>query len=346
MELLYYWLIFVGVAYSIGLYKERPVLGGFLGLLLGPIGILLIALVEKKSTSSTELVARNSAFVDRGKWTETKSGPILLAESLLKQLTELESQCEKAGLPKCPTDDYGDTALNVLHRRERYFSHRGYPKDGDGVVELPSGEIVVDIATALEQFAYLPKHTQQAVLKFTESLADQWKEELDEKIMPIKVAVNSEVKKYMHVLSRKYRREAYLDEYDTVELGNFEAEIEVFLSKRLPDIPAEIAAPLVLEAVQTEVDLSELQSPDDFSEYMSPLEYEQYCAKLIGEAGWTVRLTETTGDQGIDIIAELRNGPRKLDTAISEIFLWFQAANLRAAGSQYTASGVRRSSAL
>ena len=41
-----------------------------------------------------------------------------------------------------------------------------------------------------------------------------------------------------------------------------------------------------------------------------------------------------------------RNGPRNLDSAVSEIFLRFQAANVRPAKSKYTASGVRRSSAL
>ena len=41
-----------------------------------------------------------------------------------------------------------------------------------------------------------------------------------------------------------------------------------------------------------------------------------------------------------------RNGPTNLDSAVSEIFLGFQAANSGAAWPKYTASGVRRSSAL
>ena len=40
------------------------------------------------------------------------------------------------------------------------------------------------------------------------------------------------------------------------------------------------------------------------------------------------------------------NGPTNLDSAVSEIFLGFQAANSGAAWPKYTASGVRRSSAL
>ena len=45
-------------------------------------------------------------------------------------------------------------------------------------------------------------------------------------------------------------------------------------------------------------------------------------------------------------VLDSRNGPKKLDRAVSEIFIGFQAASLLAACSKYTASGVRRSSAL
>jgi hypothetical protein len=41
-----------------------------------------------------------------------------------------------------------------------------------------------------------------------------------------------------------------------------------------------------------------------------------------------------------------RSGPQKLDSAISGIFVSFQAAIWQVASSQYTASGVRLSSAL
>ena len=50
--------------------------------------------------------------------------------------------------------------------------------------------------------------------------------------------------------------------------------------------------------------------------------------------------------QLIDPGSEWRNGPRKLDSVLSEIFLGIQAANSEVAGSKYTTSGVRRPSAL
>ena len=43
---------------------------------------------------------------------------------------------------------------------------------------------------------------------------------------------------------------------------------------------------------------------------------------------------------------ELRSGPRNLDSVLSEISTGFQAAVFTATCSKYTASGVRRSSAV
>ncbi len=39
---------------------------------------------------------------------------------------------------------------------------------------------------------------------------------------------------------------------------------------------------------------------------MSPDEYEGHCAEVLRAAGWSVRVIGGTGDQGIDVIAELR----------------------------------------
>lgn len=39
---------------------------------------------------------------------------------------------------------------------------------------------------------------------------------------------------------------------------------------------------------------------------MSPIEYEEHCAELLRSAGWSVRRVGGLGDQGVDVIAELR----------------------------------------
>ena len=63
------------------------------------------------------------------------------------------------------------------------------------------------------------------------------------------------------------------------------------------------------------------------------------------QLGWN-HVTVVDDDLGRSGNGVDRNGPRELDSAISEIFLGFQAAKSRRAWSKYTASGVRRSSAL
>lgn len=37
---------------------------------------------------------------------------------------------------------------------------------------------------------------------------------------------------------------------------------------------------------------------------LSPTQYEQYCATILNKFGWKTKLTKTSGDHGVDIVAE------------------------------------------
>lgn len=41
-----------------------------------------------------------------------------------------------------------------------------------------------------------------------------------------------------------------------------------------------------------------------FKDDMSPQEYEHYCAAVLRESQWAARVTQASGDQGVDIVAE------------------------------------------
>jgi restriction system protein len=43
-----------------------------------------------------------------------------------------------------------------------------------------------------------------------------------------------------------------------------------------------------------------------FHEDMSPIEFEHYCAQVLREMKWDARVTQASGDQGVDIIADKR----------------------------------------
>ena len=66
-------------------------------------------------------------------------------------------------------------------------------------------------------------------------------------------------------------------------------------------------------------------------------EYRSWCDERLDKERWVYVWADGVYS---------RNGPTNLDSAVSEIFLGFQAANSGAAWPKYTASGVRRSSAL
>lgn len=39
---------------------------------------------------------------------------------------------------------------------------------------------------------------------------------------------------------------------------------------------------------------------------LSPTDYEHHCAQALSDAGWSVTVTKASGDQGVDVLAELR----------------------------------------
>jgi len=43
-----------------------------------------------------------------------------------------------------------------------------------------------------------------------------------------------------------------------------------------------------------------------FHEHMSPEEFEHYCAAVLREMKWKARVTQASGDQGVDIVADKR----------------------------------------
>jgi restriction system protein len=50
----------------------------------------------------------------------------------------------------------------------------------------------------------------------------------------------------------------------------------------------------------------ELITEAKFDEDMSPEEFEHYCAAVLREMKWKARVTQASGDQGVDIVADKR----------------------------------------
>lgn len=113
---------------------------------------------------------------------------------------------------------------------------------------------------------------------------------------------------YLQVLLRKYDQLTYVDDYDTLELAEFEKEVSHFISKKLPDVEESFAKPIILDVVQrAHAKLRDRRC--DSHANMGPFEYEAHCAEQLRRSGWNAKATKRTGDQGCDVIAE-REGRR------------------------------------
>jgi restriction system protein len=120
--------------------------------------------------------------------------------------------------------------------------------------------------------------------------------------------IGEETHRFREVLLRKYHQLTFIDDYETRETERFYEEIKRFVSKRLPDMPAEPTVDLVFNLVSqwaAEEEASRVALGGvRFDPSMSPVEYERFCALRFTEAGWTACSTKASGDQGADIICE------------------------------------------
>lgn len=166
------------------------------------------------------------------------------------------------------------------------------------------------------------------------------------------------VNKHAAVLSRKRKQSLFLDDYGHHVRNKWDAETAYFIDKVLvPEMLrawSSFADPSDSDAASWFADVLN-QTPEGYKEFREAIDealdeydslhaasgssydesmtgelYERYVAILIGQAGWTYRLTPSTGDHGVDVIAEY-NGTRVAvqckksvssvgNTAVQEVF--------------------------
>lgn len=128
--------------------------------------------------------------------------------------------------------------------------------------------------------------------------------------------IQEQCEKHKLTIARRIHRTFHTDEYG-VEHGDASAELTYFLDNvimpalkahQIAFQPQEYQAALdhiasTLQRITTPEDMAQVISPD-FSDDMTGEEYEQFVAGLLTESGWSVAGTATTGDQGVDLIAE------------------------------------------
>ena len=117
-------------------------------------------------------------------------------------------------------------------------------------------------------------------------------------------AVRREVNAHADTLRRKRRQLVRVGDYGDVDASRWHAEIAAFAKAKAG---REMAAYSVSDDTLidwVEADLGKDDEPVTFDEQMTGVDYEGHCADLLQKAGWDVRPTVASGDQGVDLIAE------------------------------------------
>ncbi len=135
-------------------------------------------------------------------------------------------------------------------------------------------------------------------------------------------AVDAVTRRYLDRLSIRRRQLVRRDDYDNDDFEAWHAHVDYFIDRVVRrDLagaghdPASLAAGSDLRAaVHRRVAdhvraYGELQQSVDLGAVASGQDYEALCQAELERAGWAVRTTAATGDQGADLLAE-RNGTR------------------------------------
>ena len=126
-----------------------------------------------------------------------------------------------------------------------------------------------------------------------------------------------EVEEYLSLLLRKYQQLVTKDDYGNLQTNNFLKEIHYFIQSTLNidrhmqeyghTIRHEFINALIDRIYDRIVEYSLVNNTTTNLEYdknMSPTEYEHFCKDILLGKEWVANVTQQSGDQGVDVIAE------------------------------------------
>lgn len=124
------------------------------------------------------------------------------------------------------------------------------------------------------------------------------------------------MKKHHETLTRKFRQSLYKDDYGNIRYDRWIRERDYFVHNVLAlDFPNGIddididATNDLIDSIVMKIHMESLDKAGEtylgLPDNITPVEFEYYCAEKLIDAGWEARTTKTTGDQGVDIVANL-----------------------------------------
>lgn len=124
--------------------------------------------------------------------------------------------------------------------------------------------------------------------------------------------IQTVVERHMATLVRRRAQTVYRDDYGREVTNKWERELLEFVHHHvMPALPdyarnaLESISGEVVEVVDNIVRKECASRPTlaNFSNSMTPTEFENFCAAQLRSLGWEARVTQASGDQGVDVIA-------------------------------------------
>ncbi|MEI7795851.1 MAG: restriction endonuclease [Methylococcaceae bacterium] len=119
------------------------------------------------------------------------------------------------------------------------------------------------------------------------------------------------VKLHLDKLLLKKKQLVRVDDYGNEDVSGFAKELNYFIDKTIRtkiDIPYD-KEELVWDTLVDLIFSYENNTPPKVKNLddVSPIDFEHQCAEILNQTGWTARVTQASGDQGIDVIATYGN---------------------------------------
>jgi HJR/Mrr/RecB family endonuclease len=123
------------------------------------------------------------------------------------------------------------------------------------------------------------------------------------------------IKKYLKVLAQKKKQLIKVDDYDIEDDTEYEKEINHFMSHilNIDFNHNSISGHTLFFCIYSMVNdyiidtLENTINNNIYDDNIDPIEYEYFCKDLLVSDGWNARVTQATGDQGVDILATNNN---------------------------------------
>jgi Restriction endonuclease len=129
----------------------------------------------------------------------------------------------------------------------------------------------------------------------------------------IRAKVDTIISHHADPLGRRRAQLVRQDAYGKLILHKWQGEVEHFAKQHIrpsfsameqAHFDARPAQYLSLVAARIEQLVPQRSAFDAFTDSMSPSDFETFCAEQLQKAGWNARVTQTSRDQGTDVVAE------------------------------------------